>query len=87
MTTTKPITAEELLLMPRGNGRRYELTRGVLVEKMPTGHPHGVAVKWITFALAGYEAETGYGSVITGEPGYRHLLDHTLPIPIHSGAN
>ena len=75
MTTTKPITAEELLLMPRGNGRRYELTRGVLVEKMPTGHPHGVAVKWITFALAGYEAETGYGSVITGEPGYRLEFD------------
>ena len=70
-TAQKLMTAEELLLMPRGNGRRYELIRGVLVEKMPTGHPHGVAVKWITFALAGYEAETGYGSVITGEPGYR----------------
>ncbi len=31
----KPITADELLLMPR-DGRRYELIRGVLVEKVPS---------------------------------------------------
>ena len=35
------MTAEELLLLPRGDGRRYELIRGVLVEKMPTGDAHG----------------------------------------------
>ena len=74
-TTPKLITAAELLLMPRGDGKRYELIRGVLVEKMPTGHPRAIAVKWISFALANYEAETGYGSVTTGEPGYLLALD------------
>ena len=43
-TKVKLITADELLKMPRGDGRRYELIRGVLVEKMPTGDPHGDAV-------------------------------------------
>ena len=34
----KPITADELLAMPR-DGKRYELIRGVLVPKEPTGEP------------------------------------------------
>ena len=75
MTTTKLITAEELLLMPRGDGKRYELVRGVLVDKMSTGDPHAIVVKWIAFALTQYEVETGYGEVRTGEPGYRLELD------------
>ena len=38
MTTTKQklMTANELLAMPR-DGNRYELVRGVLTKKMPTG--------------------------------------------------
>ena len=56
--------------MPR-NGERYELIRGELVEKMPTGDPHANVVKWTTFVLTEYEVETGYGEVKTGEPGYR----------------
>ena len=70
-TATRLITAAELLAMPRGYGKRYELIRGELVEKMPTGTPHGIAVKWASFVLTEYEVDTGYGQVITGEPGYR----------------
>ena len=70
-TAQRLITADELLAMPRGNGKRYELIRGVLVEKMSTGDPHAIVVKWIAFALTLYEFDTGYGEVRTGEPGYR----------------
>ena len=66
----KLITAEELLLMPR-DGRRYELLRGVLVEKMPTGDPHRIAVSRIDLALGNYAEVNDYGSTGAGEPGYR----------------
>ena len=70
VTAVKLITAEELLLMPR-DGRRYELLRGVLVEKMPTGDPHRIAVSRIDLALGNYAEENDYGSTGAGEPGYR----------------
>ena len=70
-TATRLLTAAELPAMPRGYGKRYELIRGELVAKMPTGNPHGIAVKWISFALTEYEVDTGYGQVKTGQPGYR----------------
>ena len=41
ITKQKLMTADELLRLPKGEGTRYELIRGVLVEKMPTGDPHG----------------------------------------------
>ena len=71
--TTKPklVTAEELLRMPRGEGVRYELIRGVLVAKMPTGDPHGEAVIWTGSALAGYVRANRFGNLRAGEPGYR----------------
>ena len=70
-TATRLMTAEELLAMPRGYGKRYELIRGELVEKMPTGDPHADAVSWTAYALMQYIVDTGYGQVKTGEPGYR----------------
>ena len=73
MTTTrqKLITAAELLAMPRGDGRRYELIRGMLVEKMPTGDAHRIAVSRFDTALSIYSDTNDYGSVGAGEPGYR----------------
>ena len=70
-TKLKFITADELLRMPRGDGVKYELIRGVLVPKMPTGDPHGETVTSTTVALANYVAANRYGSVRSGEPGYR----------------
>jgi len=71
VTALKLTTAEELLRMPRNDGHRYELLRGVLVEKMATGDPHGDAVTRIAFYLTGYAEENDYGVVRSGEPGYR----------------
>ena len=69
-TKQKLITADELLLMPR-DGSRYELIRGVLVEKMPPGYSHGVVVSRIDYALAHYAESHDYGATGSGEPGYR----------------
>ena len=64
------ITAAELLAMPRQDGRRYELIRGVLVAKMPTGDAHALVVAIITTVLSMFVGPRGYGAVRAGEPGY-----------------
>ena len=71
VTKTKLMTADELLRLPGGDGRRYELVRGVLVEKMPTGDPHGDTTALTTYILTQYTFDSDYGAVRTGEPGYR----------------
>ena len=77
MTTAKApsrlVTADEFLEMERVPGKRYELIRGVLVEKeVPTGHPHGITVGRTAGSVFQYSEDNDYGEVITGEPGY-HL--------------
>ena len=71
------VTAEELLLMPRGDGRRYELICGVLVEKIPAGFAHGVVVTMIAAVLHLWAGPRQYGAVVSGEPGFR--LEIGLP--------
>ena len=73
MTTaeTKLMTADELLRLPRGMGKKYELIRGVLIEKMPTGDPHGDSVARASSLIFTYTEDHDYGVVRTGEPGYR----------------
>ena len=67
----KLITAEEFLSMPRSDGRRFELVRGVLSEKVSTGDPHAATVSRIDTSLSNYSDDNDYGEVRTGEPGYR----------------
>lgn len=69
-TETRLLTADDLLRLPRGYGKRYELIRGVLVEKMGTGDPHAITVTRISFFITIYTEETGYGHGRSGEPGY-----------------
>ena len=69
-TVRKSMTADELLLMPRGYGKRYELIRGALVEKVPTGDAHGIVVAIITTVLSLFTGPKNYGGVRSGEPGY-----------------
>ena len=69
-TRQKLITAAELLAMPRGDGRKYELIRGALVEKMPTGDPHALVVVMIATVLNLFVGPRNYGEVVAGEPGY-----------------
>ena len=68
-TKQKLITADELLRLPRGEGRRYELIRGVVVDKMPPGDKHGEAVSRIDTLLSNYSDSNDYGGVRAGEPG------------------
>ena len=70
-TETKLVTADELLKLPRGEGKRYELIRGVLIQRMPTGDPHGETVARVSHLIFGYADENDYGLVRSGEPGYR----------------
>ena len=74
MTTTKQklITADELLAMPR-DGNRYELVRGVLIKKMPTGDPHGMVVVLTAHYMTQYALSSGHGQTRSGETGY--ILD------------
>ena len=71
MTTTgaKLLTADDLLTLPRGYGKRYELIRGVLVEKMGTGRPHGITVARTSSLILIYSDANNYGEVLSGEPG------------------
>ena len=74
MTTTaktKLITADELLRLPRGYGKRYELIRGALIAKMPAGDPQGNAIARAGARILAYADESGYGAARSGEPGYR----------------
>ena len=76
MTTTtavdqKLITADELLLMPKIDGRRFELIRGVLIEKMPGGDPHSEATIMTGIVVGNYVIANDYGDIRAGEPGYR----------------
>ena len=71
VTALKLVTAEELLAMPRDQGQRYELLRGVLVAKMPAGHRHSIAVARLCFVLGNYAEANDYGGCGAGEPGYR----------------
>ena len=70
-TATKLITADELLRLPRGYGMRYELIRGMLIAKMPTGDPQGNAIARAGALILAYADESGYGAARSGEPGYR----------------
>ena len=71
MTTTqqKLITADELLAMP-DDGYRYELIRGVLIQKMPPGDRHGIAAICTGAEFLNYARANNYGSV-RAEIGYK----------------
>ncbi len=69
MTTTKPITADELLLMP-DNGNRQELVRGELIEMPPPGKKHGEVTMGFGAALYNYSAANDYG-MVGDNYGYR----------------
>ena len=70
VTALKLITAEELLRMPRNDGHRYELLRGVLVEKAPAFDPQSAVVALATFVLGKHVEANDFGGIRSGNPGY-----------------
>ena len=66
------MTADELLVMKRVPGKRYELIRGVLTEKdVATGDPHAATVLRAGSVVLQYADATDYGDARAGEPGYK----------------
>jgi Uma2 family endonuclease len=72
ITQQRLMTADELLLLSQsGEGKRHELVRGVLIERVATGDPHAIAVSRIDYALPRYAEINDYGETRAGEPGCR----------------
>ncbi|MCY3691943.1 MAG: Uma2 family endonuclease [Chloroflexota bacterium] len=69
MTTTKLMTADELILLP-DNGMRQELVRGELIEMPPPGKAHGVTSTRFGATLFNYADANDYGTVGDNH-GYR----------------
>ena len=70
VTTTRPMTAEELLNMP-DDGFRYELVRGELRKMSPAGHVHGEYAMSIGASLAVHVKANGLGKVYAAETGFK----------------
>jgi Uma2 family endonuclease len=71
MTTAKKLmTAEELAALPSGDGRRYELLDGVLVEMAPNGYEHDVIRGLVGYPFFEYVNRNKLGDVLLGDTGY-----------------
>lgn len=71
MTVThKPVTAEELLLMP-DDGVRRELVLGEVREMAPAGSVHGRIILNITTPLDRHVRENGLGLMFAAETGFK----------------
>ena len=71
MTTLRRlITADELLTMPKGYGKRYELIRGELIERPSSGNAKAVVVAMIATVLGKFVLPQNYGELAAGDPGY-----------------
>lgn len=69
-TSTKPMTAEELLQLPRGRFR-YELINGELKTMSPSGHNHGRIVMRLSSPLAQFVWDNELGEVYGAETGFK----------------
>ncbi len=69
VTTTRPVTAEELLRMP-DDGFRYELIRGELRKMPPAGHVHGRYASFIGGYLMIHVKSNGLGLTYGSETGF-----------------
>ena len=73
-TTTHPITADELLVMPqldeRGGDRRVELIRGELRAISPTGGVHGLISLWLGAMILSYVTINKLGRAFGAETGF-----------------
>jgi Uma2 family endonuclease len=68
-STVQPMTADDLLRMPR-DGFRYELVKGELRKTAPAGHEHGRVAVRFTWRLAQYVEINNLGAVYAAETGF-----------------
>jgi Uma2 family endonuclease len=71
VTTPKLMTAEELIRLSTGMGKRYELVHGELKTMSPAGFKHGRIAMKIGARLQTHASSRGLGSVAAAETGYR----------------
>ena len=69
-TTTKPMTADELLNMP-DEGLRYELVRGELRKHEFNGHEQGRIAANVAFALGIYLGDSELGGACVAGTGFK----------------
>ena len=73
-TTTRLVTADELLAMPRrdehGNDIRLELIRGEVKRMSPTGGTHGLLCGRLTVAVGNFVESNDLGAVFGAETGF-----------------
>lgn len=69
-TTTRLMTADELLRLPRGE-HRYRLIKGELITMSPAGSEHGALVVNMTLPLAQYVKANDLGIVFGAETGFK----------------
>ena len=69
-TTTKLVTADELLMMP-DDGFRYELVKGELKRMPPTGREHGSVTMALAAPLHTYVKLNRLGQVYAAETGFK----------------
>jgi len=71
------LTADDLLKLPRGNGKRYELLDGEVVEMAPAGLLHGILVMRIGGRVDEFVSAHQLGFVVAAETGFflRHGPD------------
>ena len=69
-TVAEPMTAEELLKLPRGQAR-YELIRGRLITMSPSGSEHGVVTIRISSRVDQFVSSRDLGLLFGAETGFR----------------
>src|SRR3990172_762808 len=70
MSTTTIVTADELLALPTGMGKRYELVAGELRVMSPSGWRHGEVVDNLDSLLASFIRTHGLGRGFGAETGF-----------------
>jgi Uma2 family endonuclease len=73
-TANQLVTADELLLMPRGRFR-YELVKGELRKMPPAGEEHGAVIMNLAAPLAHHVKANRLGHVLAAETGYKLATD------------
>jgi Uma2 family endonuclease len=71
MSTTPSITAAELLTLPAGMGKRYELVLGELRVLSPAGWRHGEVIANLQTLLGQYIRHHKLGTCFGAETGFR----------------
>jgi Uma2 family endonuclease len=75
MSTTSLVSADDLLAMPTGMGKRYELVAGELRVMSPSGWAHGKVIAKLHNRLGYFIEQHDLGIVFGAETGFRLAID------------